>query len=214
MRRRRIPRAEQRVKTRTAIVAAAGRLFMRRGIEATSVDAVAAELGLTKGAVYANFPSKSALIEAVAELGASTSELLNVLLRADLTLDERLRRLGRDLVTSGPTRELVLLDLEYVIYAARNRRWGRQSKQRLRTTLGDLGARFRAVNVARGERPPLDEERLLYLINILSRGVIQELTADPTALAPADVEAMFLLLSGSRQGLSRSFRASGGSLHP
>jgi AcrR family transcriptional regulator len=197
MRRQPIPRAEQRIKTRQAIVATAGRLFMRRGIDATSIDAVAAELGLTKGAVYANFPSKSALIEAVAELGASTTDLLNVLLRADLPLDERLRRLGRDLVTRGPTRELVLLDLEYVIYAARHRRWGRRSKQRLRTGLGDFGARFRAVNAARGETPPLDEELLLYLINIVSRGVIQELTVDPKALAPADVEAMFLVLAGS-----------------
>jgi AcrR family transcriptional regulator len=195
--RRRITRAEQRERTRAAIVARAGRLFLRRGIDRTSLDAVAAALGLTKGAVYAHFPSKGALIGAVAELGKDTVSLLDVLLRADLPLVVRLRRLGRALATGGPSRDLVLLDLEYVIYRARHPRRGRRSKERFRDELADLATRFRAANAARGEKPPLDETVLLYLINILARGVIQELTVDPKALAVEDVEDMFALLAGS-----------------
>jgi AcrR family transcriptional regulator len=200
---RRITRAEQRERTRAAIVGQAGRLFLRRGIDGTSLDAVAAALGLTKGAVYAHFPSKAALIGAVAELGKDTASLLDVLLRADLPLVVRLGRLGRALATSGPSRDLVLLDLEYVIYRARHPRRGRRSRARFREELADLTDRFRAANAVRGERPPLDETLLLYLINILARGVIQELTVDPKALAAADVEGMFALLAGTWSATSR-----------
>jgi AcrR family transcriptional regulator len=48
-------------------VDAAERLFIRRGFHPTSVDAVAAEAGYTKGAVYSNFASKEELFLAVYE---------------------------------------------------------------------------------------------------------------------------------------------------
>jgi AcrR family transcriptional regulator len=197
--RKRLSRADQKARTRQAIVAAATRLFLRQGIDGTSLEAVAAKVGLTKGAVYANFPSKAALIEAVAEIGASTVNLLDVLLRGDLSLRARLQRLGRDVAKSGLTRELVLLDLEYVIYAARNRRWGRVSRQRMRSDLRAFASRFRAVNVARREKPLIEEETMLYLLNIVCRGIIQELTVDAQALAASEVEAMFGALAGRRE---------------
>lgn len=50
--------------TRERIVAAANRLFYREGIRAVSVDAVAAEAGLTKRSLYYHFKSKDDLIEA------------------------------------------------------------------------------------------------------------------------------------------------------
>lgn len=52
------------VPTRDRIVAAANRLFYREGIRAVSVDAVAAEAGITKRSLYYHFKSKDELIEA------------------------------------------------------------------------------------------------------------------------------------------------------
>jgi AcrR family transcriptional regulator len=52
------------ISTRERIVAAASRLFYREGIRAVSVDAVAAEAGLTKRSLYYHFKSKDELIEA------------------------------------------------------------------------------------------------------------------------------------------------------
>jgi AcrR family transcriptional regulator len=48
-------------------VDAAERLFIRQGFHPTPVDAVAAEAGYTKGAVYSNFASKEELFLAVYE---------------------------------------------------------------------------------------------------------------------------------------------------
>lgn len=66
-------RAEQREQTRAALVDAAERLFVRQGFHATSVDAVAAEAGFTKGAVYSNFAAKEELFLAVYERRAAAT---------------------------------------------------------------------------------------------------------------------------------------------
>jgi AcrR family transcriptional regulator len=190
-------RAEQRIETRGAIIATAARLFLKQGIEATSIDAVAARLGLTKGAVYANFRSKLELVEAVAVANSRSAGTMGVLVEP-LPLAERLRRFGRELVIGRFSRDLVLLDLEYVIYAARNRRWARDSRRRRQASLSALAARFRAVNRAQGDRLPLDEERFLELLVLVGRGIIQKLTVDPGSLRPADVHAMIALLGRRR----------------
>jgi AcrR family transcriptional regulator len=60
-------RAERQAQTRQELVDAAERLFTAQGFHATSLDAVAAEAGFTKGAVYSNFASKEDLFFAVYE---------------------------------------------------------------------------------------------------------------------------------------------------
>jgi AcrR family transcriptional regulator len=60
-------RAERQRHTRDELVDAAERLFSAQGFHATSIDAVAAEAGFTKGAVYSNFDSKEDLFFAVYE---------------------------------------------------------------------------------------------------------------------------------------------------
>jgi AcrR family transcriptional regulator len=62
-----LTRAERQQRTRDELIDAAERLFSRQGFHATSIDAVAAEAGFTKGAVYPNFASKEDLFFAVYE---------------------------------------------------------------------------------------------------------------------------------------------------
>jgi len=51
-------------ESRERILSAAAKLFRRRGLDATGVDAVMAAAGLTAGGFYAHFRSKEALIAA------------------------------------------------------------------------------------------------------------------------------------------------------
>ena len=60
-------RAQRQAQTRQELVDAAERLFTAQGFHATSLDAVAAEAGFKKGAVYSNFASKEDLFFAVYE---------------------------------------------------------------------------------------------------------------------------------------------------
>ncbi|MGV9294141.1 MULTISPECIES: TetR/AcrR family transcriptional regulator [Amycolatopsis] len=55
--------------TRTRLLATALRLFAEHGVEGTSLQMIADELGVTKAAVYYHFKTKSEITEAVAEPG-------------------------------------------------------------------------------------------------------------------------------------------------
>jgi AcrR family transcriptional regulator len=63
----RMTREKRRARTRDDLVDAADRLFTGNGFHATTVDAIAAAAGYTKGAVYSNFASKEDLFFAVYE---------------------------------------------------------------------------------------------------------------------------------------------------
>jgi AcrR family transcriptional regulator len=60
-------RDEYSEATRRALLDSAARLFAEKGFTATSLDEVAAEARVTKGAVYHHFANKQALFEAVAD---------------------------------------------------------------------------------------------------------------------------------------------------
>lgn len=60
-------RAEQRARTRGALLDEAERLFARDGYGAVGVPAVVAGAGVTKGALYHQFDGKAALFAAVLE---------------------------------------------------------------------------------------------------------------------------------------------------
>ena len=58
---------EEAEKTRTRILASALDLFAQKGYEHTTFTDVAAQLKLTKGAVYWHFASKEALLRALVD---------------------------------------------------------------------------------------------------------------------------------------------------
>jgi TetR/AcrR family transcriptional regulator, transcriptional repressor of aconitase len=204
MPRRPITRAERKLETRTAIIDAAARLFVRNGIEATSIDAIAASIGLTKGAVYGSFGSKHELIKAVAERYSSPADV-TPLLRVDLPLAERLRLFGRGVCAAlqGASRLQMLLDFEYAVYAMRNKRWAVLIRETGSAGMRELAARFHAVNVARSERPPLGAEAFLTVLTVAVRGVVQQYALDPASLREPALEKFFVLLAGQPECVNR-----------
>jgi AcrR family transcriptional regulator len=62
-----VNQAQRREATIAAILRVARALFGKRGFAATSIDRIAADSGLAKGAVYHHFSSKEALFTAVLE---------------------------------------------------------------------------------------------------------------------------------------------------
>jgi AcrR family transcriptional regulator len=61
----RLTRAQQQVRTRASVLAAAVEEFAQHGYVDAKVDRIAARAELTRGAVYSNFPSKRSLYLAV-----------------------------------------------------------------------------------------------------------------------------------------------------
>ena len=66
---------ERRARTRATLLRAAATAFAARGYDGASVDAIAASVGLSKGAVYAHFPSKIELYFGVVDALIEQAEL-------------------------------------------------------------------------------------------------------------------------------------------
>jgi AcrR family transcriptional regulator len=61
----RTTRVERKAQTRSDLLTAARRVFLRSGFHGASLEEIAEEAGYTKGAVYSNFDDKAALYLAV-----------------------------------------------------------------------------------------------------------------------------------------------------
>ncbi len=79
--------------TQKAIVAAAAELFARHGFGATSLDDIAAVLGVTKGAFYYHVKNKEEILRLIYLMVLTASEEpLRKIVEADLPPAEKLRR--------------------------------------------------------------------------------------------------------------------------
>ncbi len=63
----------RKAETRTLLLEAGLKLFAERGVEASTLDEVAAAAGFTKGAIYRQFPSKGAFLLALFEQYAAVA---------------------------------------------------------------------------------------------------------------------------------------------
>jgi AcrR family transcriptional regulator len=92
----------KRARTRARLLEAAAKVFAERGFYAATLDDVAAEAGMTKGAIYGNFKSKEALF---LELFRRPAAGVRPVFKAGAPLKEQLRRLGQAVVDFLPTAE-------------------------------------------------------------------------------------------------------------
>ena len=105
-------------ETRAALLGAAAKVFARRGYDGASISEIAADAGLTSGAIYAHFASKAELF--VATLRAyGEQDLDQVLGRDPSELLEGLTSMGATFDRPEPTEASLLIS---AIIAARNDR--------------------------------------------------------------------------------------------
>jgi AcrR family transcriptional regulator len=92
----RMTRAERKAQTRAQLTEAARRLFEQQGYAATSLEQIADEAGMTKGAVYSNYASKEDLFLEMLEYGQFTVNAGDFSMFADESrpLAERFRIFG------------------------------------------------------------------------------------------------------------------------
>jgi TetR/AcrR family acrAB operon transcriptional repressor len=115
---------EESEQTRRAILAAARRVFARRGVTRTTLAHVAAEAGVSRGAIYWHFANKTALFDAMREqvsvplIDRTDYALLALDLPDPLAAVERfLRNLVDTVANDADAREtfrIMMLKCEYV----------------------------------------------------------------------------------------------------
>ena len=119
-----VTQGERRAETRQRLLDAAADLFATRGIEASSVDAIAEAAERTSGAVYDHFGGKEGLLFALLEGWADdVAAVITAELVAADTLDDRLGALWRN-ITQPPAGDDRWIRLEHELwsYAARDER--------------------------------------------------------------------------------------------
>ena len=89
-------RAKQKA-VRDQILRTAADLFRERGYRASTLDHIAARLGMSKASLYTHFRAKEEMLAAISrETIEGFSRELGVVLRSDLSPDDKLRRVVRE----------------------------------------------------------------------------------------------------------------------
>ena len=129
---RRLTRDEKKALTREKLLDAATRVFARRGFTAASIDEVADEAGLTKGAVYSQFGSKDDLVVALFEERLDKLTLgIPGALDMDSDVESQAEAAGRLLEKlEDEERDLFLLQNEFQIHAIRNPQFSEAYRRR------------------------------------------------------------------------------------
>jgi AcrR family transcriptional regulator len=183
--------------TRRKLIAAAARIFARDGFEAARLEDIAAAAGYTRGALYANFRDKEDLFFALLEewIGERVSELDELLRKEARNPPAKLRTLRSYYAQCAKDRRLVLLSLEFTLYAIRHPAAHarlRARKRRLRAHGVELIheiTRFRGGAKQAGPRrlPPVSMRATTAALGALSNALLLEHTVDPETMTDADV---------------------------
>lgn len=177
----RLSREEKKARTRTQLLDAARNVFAERGFAGASLDEVAEEAGLTKGAVYSNFANKEDLVLAV--LDDSFNRRMDQALSAvdlDGTLEEQARVGGSIFMAKFEEERWVdLLFLDFVTYAARNPEFGARLAARHRESLAAIADVMTEGSAERDWGLPMPAEKLAMVMNALGTGLSMEKLIDP-----------------------------------
>jgi AcrR family transcriptional regulator len=186
-----VARSAVDLSPREALVAAAD-VFLRRGFQAATLRDIAAEAGMTTGAVYSNFDGKADLFLAV--LQEKLDPGLATMYEAARTapLNGVGPRVGQEFtVYLEERRSWLILLIEFWAEAAHDPKLRPKFAQRhagLRAAVGEVVAE-RAARLH--YKLPLPADHMATLLIALTNGMAVELLADPAAV-PADLYARAL----------------------
>jgi AcrR family transcriptional regulator len=206
---RRLSQAEKREANRERILRAARAVFGARGYYGATIEEIAAEAGLSNGAIYYNFDSKGDLfLELLNERMEERVRHMHRTLAGeekaggrDVGLDQEARDATRSLKES---REWRLLLFEFVAHAVRTpslRAKLRTHKRRHRAALAEVLEQRLAE---RGAASPLPSEQLALAAMALANGLAFEELSDPGAVPDELLGDLLALLLAQDSPRSRA----------
>jgi AcrR family transcriptional regulator len=199
---RRLTRKEKQAETRRRLIDAAEQVFLRRGLEGSSVEEIAAEAGYTRGAFYSNFKGKDELFVELlhARVYDRYAELARESYARPGTPREQLRwgaEQLRDVQKSEQGSWLFRLWFECLNQAARDEEFRKLAATfwsgNRALTAGQIGATFERAN----REPPLPPDQLATAMIALDVGLAIQHMVDPDAVSLDLYVPLFDLLFGS-----------------
>lgn len=186
------------------ILDAASRVFARLGFAPARMDDVAAETGLSKGALYLYFRSKEQLIDAlVGRMVELETRRLAAIRSGEGTASQRLERFGDDYVAEV-TRLAPLAPIAVEMYARATRhRTVRAAMQRYFSAFRVELSALVAEGVERGEFRPIDPDLVAVTLTGQLEGLalLWVLDGERVLLAETARTGLRLVLDGLRPDL-------------
>lgn len=190
--------AERTEATRRKLLAAAEIIFARDGFEAARLEDIAAGAGYTRGAFYANFESKEDIFFALLEQWVRQRiDSFIAVLRGPKNPTEKLSALRKHYAASAKDRRLVLISLEFKLFALRHPEAHarlRDRHRRIRATWGEL---ISELLHALGRTLPISNPAASASFGALAQGLLLEHLVDPKTLSENDVRQVLGLFFDS-----------------
>lgn len=177
--------AIKRERTRASVLGAASKVFRDRGYHEATLRAIAAEAGVSKGALYYNFESKEDLFLAILEqrVNERVEEIERAFAEADSGPGEQAQAAALDYMeTLRESDEWFSLFFEFVAYAGRDPDFQAEFGRRLKQVWSTLTRVIESRAGARAADLPVSAEQLAVGIHALGIGLAVERVADPTAV--------------------------------
>lgn len=192
-------RAEARGTARGRLLASAARVFAARGYARASLDEIARDAGVTKGAVYWNFDSKEDLFFALLDqrLDQRARELIDLTARAAPDEETSPAVSARLTELIDLERDVLLLAHEHWSLAVRDPELGRGYAKRQHALRGAIAAMLEARHVTIGVPLTVDAGRLATVLLALANGLAMDRLVEGDDV-PDDLfgEALSLLYDG------------------
>ncbi len=190
--------AERTEATRQKLLAAAERIFARDGFEAARLEDIAAGAGYTRGAFYANFGGKEEIFFALLEQWVRQRiDSITAVLRRQKSPRQKLAALRKHYAAIAKDRRLVLISLEFKLFALRHPEAHARLRDRHRRIRAKWGELFSELLQALGRTLPISNPAASACCLALAQGLLLEQLVDPKTLSEKDVRHMLGLFFDS-----------------
>jgi AcrR family transcriptional regulator len=184
--------------TRRKLLDAAKRIFAQNGFEAARLEDIAAGAGYTRGAFYANFKSKEDIFFALFEEWVRERiESFTSAARRHSNPVDKLAALRTHYAELATDRRLVLISLEFKLFALRHPEAHARLRGRHRRIRASFGELFSEIMGALGKTIRVDYPGASACLGAVSQGLLLEHLLDPKTLSDGDVHQVLGLFFDS-----------------
>jgi AcrR family transcriptional regulator len=204
MARKRLSREDSREQTTQRLLDAAEKLIARKGLDAASVENIAAAAGYSRGAFYSNFKSKDDLfIELLRRDHQKSMAELDALRSGELSVDEVQRRASDIYSQMYRDNECFMNWTEARMMAARDARFRAKLEALIAEKRGQIAAFIQYFYDRVGVTPSMPPEKMAMGFMSLAEGVKLFMMSSPTEMTPATAESLLTLFVDSIMKLAR-----------
>lgn len=188
-----VPKGDKRQRTRKTLVAAAAQVIAEKGFDRTSIEAVCARAGLSRGSFYGNFKDREDLFLAVMD---SQWTPIEAEFRPGAPLRAQMRILGEAVAAQARARRPMAAGAAaFQLYILTHEHMRRRMTERNAETYRGMAEGFQKI--APPGTLPMPADRFARVIDAMITGLVFTSFQTPDLIRDEDIIAAFEALAGA-----------------